>query len=33
MAAAKGLSFDAEIAVTPGDQTVEVSLEVRFNWA
>ena len=35
MAAAKGvsLSFDAEIAVAPGDQTVEVSLEVRFNWA
>ncbi|MEU0094919.1 SIMPL domain-containing protein [Kribbella sp. NPDC006257] len=32
-AAAKALSFDAEIAVTPGDQTIEVSLEVRFNWA
>ena len=34
-AAAKGVSlaFDSAIAVTPGDQTIEVSLEVRWAWA
>jgi uncharacterized protein YggE len=34
-AAGKGVSlaFDAAIAVAPGEQTVEVSLEVRWAWA
>ncbi|QNE18852.1 DUF541 domain-containing protein [Kribbella qitaiheensis] len=33
MAAGKAAAgFDAEIAVTPGEQTVEVSLEVRWSW-
>jgi uncharacterized protein YggE len=33
--AGKGMAsgFDAEIAVTPGEQTVEVSLEVSWAWA
>jgi uncharacterized protein YggE len=35
MAAGKSVSlaFDSSIAVTPGDQTVEVSLEVCWAWA
>jgi uncharacterized protein YggE len=34
-AAGKGmaLGFDQEIGVTPGEQTVEVSLEVCWSWA
>jgi uncharacterized protein YggE len=34
-AAAKSLSggYDAQLSVTPGEQTIEVSLDVRWNWA
>jgi uncharacterized protein YggE len=28
-----GKAFDAAIAITPGDNTVEVSLEIQFSWA
>lgn len=30
--AVSGGGFAADLAVTPGEQTVEVSLEVRWNW-
>lgn len=32
-AKAMGGSFDAEIGVAPGEQTIEVSLDIRWNWA
>lgn len=30
---AMGGAYDSQISVTPGEQTIEVSLDVRWNWA
>jgi hypothetical protein len=30
---ASSAGYDAQLSVTPGEQTIEVSLDVRWNWA